>query len=273
MIREEESVFEPASELSSTWEGFQLAALHALLATLLSSTCVRPHYLFRGLELFHKGKQQTGTKIAELCAHALLALEMRMHPRHLHMVDFPSSIHCSFNEKFNCEVSENICSSSQKNDAPLSTPPGMDNSGGNDDIDDSWVHNGNESEDPPSNPGENINNTEEPSNADVQQTIKDFQAEIFHMDGLSRVIIPKEGQHGQAVSVDAEIMDKPGQFQYPISIKSVEAWTDSCAGSEVELGKVVCDSFVFDPPSNIMAPCEDADDGSNIGNDTSHTGF
>ncbi|KAA8547993.1 hypothetical protein F0562_004422 [Nyssa sinensis] len=250
------------------------STLHALLASLLSPTRVRPRYLFRGLELFHKGKQMTGTKIAEICAHALLALELHMHPRHLPVVDFPSPIHGSFNERFNCEVSENLCSTGQENDAQLSTPPGVDNSDGNDDSC-SWVHNGNESDDPPSNRNENIN-TEEPSNADVQQTIKDFQAEILHMDGLSRVVVPEGSQHGQAVSADArmvsrhEIMVKPGQFQDPISIQSVEVQTGSSAGSDVELGKVVGDNSAFDPPtpSNILASCNDvlgdADDGSNM---------
>lgn len=74
-------------EPRSTWEDFQLAALHALLASLLSPAGVRPPYLAQGIELFCKGKQGTGTKVAEFCAQALLALEVVVHPRALPLID------------------------------------------------------------------------------------------------------------------------------------------------------------------------------------------
>lgn len=38
------------------WVDFQLAALRALLASLLSPGCVRPPHLAQGLDLFRKGK-------------------------------------------------------------------------------------------------------------------------------------------------------------------------------------------------------------------------
>ncbi|XP_010694706.1 uncharacterized protein LOC104907471 isoform X3 [Beta vulgaris subsp. vulgaris] len=74
-------------ETRGAWEGFQLVALRALLASLLSPAGYRSPYLSKGLELFHKGKQNTGTKVAEFCAQALLALEVLVHPRALSLID------------------------------------------------------------------------------------------------------------------------------------------------------------------------------------------
>ncbi|GMH10227.1 hypothetical protein Nepgr_012068 [Nepenthes gracilis] len=74
----------------ATWADFQHSALRALLASLLAPARVRPPYLAQGLDIFRKGKQATGTKVAEFCTHALLALEVLIHPRVLPLVDFPS---------------------------------------------------------------------------------------------------------------------------------------------------------------------------------------
>ncbi|KAL5568599.1 hypothetical protein UlMin_025174 [Ulmus minor] len=87
--REERNFFLP-NEPNEIWANLQLAALHALLASFLSS-CVRSPYLSQGLELFRRGKQETGTKLAEFCSHALLALEVLIHPRALPLEDFPTS--------------------------------------------------------------------------------------------------------------------------------------------------------------------------------------
>lgn len=51
---EEKHSFQP-NEPTSIWVDFQLAALRALLASLLSSVHVRPPYLAQGLELFRRG--------------------------------------------------------------------------------------------------------------------------------------------------------------------------------------------------------------------------
>ncbi|KAK7292775.1 hypothetical protein RJT34_15628 [Clitoria ternatea] len=85
-VREETSVFQ-LKEPAATITDLQLAALRALLASFLSFARVRPPYLGQGLELFRRGKQQTGTKLAEFCAHALLTLEVLIHPRALPLVD------------------------------------------------------------------------------------------------------------------------------------------------------------------------------------------
>ncbi|XP_025811287.1 uncharacterized protein LOC112889030 isoform X7 [Panicum hallii] len=76
-------------EQSSPWiedpsiSDFQLASFRALLASFLSNHHERPLY-FEGLELFSRGKLETGTELAKFCSHALLALDVRVHPRQLH---------------------------------------------------------------------------------------------------------------------------------------------------------------------------------------------
>uniref|UniRef100_A0A1D1ZJE1 Proline-, glutamic acid-and leucine-rich protein 1 n=1 Tax=Anthurium amnicola TaxID=1678845 RepID=A0A1D1ZJE1_9ARAE len=74
-------------ESSPSQADFQLAALHALLASFLSHAHVRPPYLSQGLELFRRGKQEMGTKVAAFCTHSLLALEVLIHPRFLPLTD------------------------------------------------------------------------------------------------------------------------------------------------------------------------------------------
>jgi hypothetical protein len=61
----------------------QLASLKALLASFLSSPYARPPYLAKGIELFTKGKLEIGTKLADFCSRALLALDVLTHPRAL----------------------------------------------------------------------------------------------------------------------------------------------------------------------------------------------
>ncbi|KAK4431127.1 hypothetical protein Salat_0874800 [Sesamum alatum] len=88
--KEERSIF-LSGDRTATWADFQLASLRALLASLLSPGRVRPAHLALGLELFRRGMQETGTKLAEYCGHALLALEVLIHPRALPLLDLHSS--------------------------------------------------------------------------------------------------------------------------------------------------------------------------------------
>jgi hypothetical protein len=53
-VSEEKSIFQ-FNEPTTIWVDFELAALRALLASLLSSVRVRPPYLAQGLELFRRG--------------------------------------------------------------------------------------------------------------------------------------------------------------------------------------------------------------------------
>lgn len=109
---EENNIFLP-HESTSIWTDFQLSSLRALLASLLAPTRVRPPYLSQGLELFRKGKQEAGIKVAGFCSYALLALEMVIHPRALPMDDFYSADHNS-TDGARYRFPENMYSSGQK---------------------------------------------------------------------------------------------------------------------------------------------------------------
>ncbi|KAH0713509.1 hypothetical protein KY289_009468 [Solanum tuberosum] len=76
---------------TSIWRDYQIAALRALLASFLSPGRTRPPYLSQGLELFRRGTREIGTKVAECCAHAILALEVLIHPRALPLLDLEST--------------------------------------------------------------------------------------------------------------------------------------------------------------------------------------
>ncbi|KAE8682397.1 hypothetical protein F3Y22_tig00111244pilonHSYRG00063 [Hibiscus syriacus] len=78
---------------------FLLAALHALLASLLSQPSVSQHHLVKGLEMFRKGKQEAGTKIADFCGLAVLVLEKLINSRNVSNGDIPSTSHgCSIED-------------------------------------------------------------------------------------------------------------------------------------------------------------------------------
>ncbi|VVA31956.1 PREDICTED: proline- glutamic [Prunus dulcis] len=103
---------------SEGWRS-DLAALRALLAYFLSSSCVRLPYLAEGLDIFRRGKQETGTKLAEFCAHALLAFEVLMHPRVLPLADFANAP--SLSDGVRHKLPENIYSDSLRHQTPFST--------------------------------------------------------------------------------------------------------------------------------------------------------
>ncbi|KAJ0101543.1 hypothetical protein Patl1_05894 [Pistacia atlantica] len=120
-----------------TLADLQLSALRALLASLLSPSRGRPPYLARAFELFRRGKQQAGTKLAAFCAHALLTLEVLIHPRGLPMERFPASTYNSL-DKVNNRFPENVYSGGQKHNTQ--GPPDSDD---DDDLYHKWVGNDN----------------------------------------------------------------------------------------------------------------------------------
>ncbi|KMZ69219.1 hypothetical protein ZOSMA_21G00730 [Zostera marina] len=98
----------------------RLAALQALKVSLMSPGCVRPLYLYKGLEVFRRGKRETGTKIAAVCADALLSLEVLIHPRALQAIDLQLQNNTAFvrdhpdhvfllNRKSAAKPESNIC--------------------------------------------------------------------------------------------------------------------------------------------------------------------
>ncbi|KAF5185273.1 3-chlorobenzoate-3,4-dioxygenase reductase subunit [Thalictrum thalictroides] len=156
-----------SGEFSSTWADFQLAALRALLASLLSPARCRPQYLGRSLDLFRRGKQETGTKLAEFCAHALLALEVLIHPRALPLANLSLNNCNGFDEGFNPKFPEKPFSSSQEQNTPFSRGVlGIDEPDPDDDLYESWLGNGEEVAAPISNVDENMEQTDKPSNAE-----------------------------------------------------------------------------------------------------------
>lgn len=60
------------------------------------------------------GRQETGTKLAEFCVHALLALEVLIHPRYLPIVDSPPTSINSVSRELNFKLPENIYSHDRK---------------------------------------------------------------------------------------------------------------------------------------------------------------
>ncbi|PPS07302.1 hypothetical protein GOBAR_AA13336 [Gossypium barbadense] len=108
----ESNIFLP-HESASVWADFQLSSLRALLTSFLAPARVRPPYLSQGLELFRRGKQEAGMKLAQFCAYALFALEVLIHPRALPLDDFYSACHNSTDGASN-RFLENIYSGSRK---------------------------------------------------------------------------------------------------------------------------------------------------------------
>ncbi|KAF6140431.1 hypothetical protein GIB67_030512 [Kingdonia uniflora] len=152
-VNEEKGGSAPSSEITPTWADFQLAALRALLASLLSPALHRPPYLAEGLHLFRRGKQEMGTKLAEFCAHALLALEVLIHPRALPLEDFPTSSHDALDKGYDRGLPDSLFTASQKHSSAknpsnpfsrsLQEREGQD---AYDDLYNSWVGNGEEDE-------------------------------------------------------------------------------------------------------------------------------
>ncbi|KAG0632018.1 hypothetical protein M758_1G298300 [Ceratodon purpureus] len=90
---EEDINFMEGTSIASSSSGdFQVAAYQALLASLLSPCCHRPPYLAQGLAVFRNGRQEAGTEVAAVCAHALLALEPLIHPRCLPPAGTPAAV-------------------------------------------------------------------------------------------------------------------------------------------------------------------------------------
>ncbi|KAD7479937.1 hypothetical protein E3N88_03073 [Mikania micrantha] len=135
----------------SSWADFQLASLRALLASLLSPGRIRPPYLAHGLELYRKGKQETGTKVAEFCAHALMALEVLIHPRAIPLIDFGSSIEYPDNRVKNRFMEKYTYSGAQKHNVfsgGTSRNEPEDPESEDDDLYEKWV-NDNDGNQPP----------------------------------------------------------------------------------------------------------------------------
>ncbi|MBA0748306.1 hypothetical protein Gogos_005146 [Gossypium gossypioides] len=150
----ESNIFLP-HESASVWADFQFSSLRALLTSFLAPARTRPPYLSQGLELFRRGKQEAGMKVAQFCAYALFALEVLIHPRALPLDDFYSACHNSTDGASN-RFLENIYSGSRKQNTSFLSDMRRTEQGVveslDDDLYDRWLQNENENE----NENENI---------------------------------------------------------------------------------------------------------------------
>ncbi|XP_010257020.1 PREDICTED: proline-, glutamic acid- and leucine-rich protein 1-like isoform X2 [Nelumbo nucifera] len=228
---EEKGISVLSFEPNCTWAEFQLAALRALLASFLSPSRVRPRYLSDGLELFRRGKQEIGTKLAEFCAHALLALEVLIHPRSLPLVDISSRSQGEFVSSFDHRLPENLFSVSQKNNN--CTFPGdilvMDDPELDDDLYSSWLGNGEETDVPMSVPDKQLRSAQELCGKDVWQATGDCLAEKILSDSTGALFL-MEGDGGATGAAHMEIggngnviMTESEQVQEIVRNNDVEA--------------------------------------------------
>lgn len=270
--KEENNVFLPYGP-TNTWAEFQLAALKALLASLLSPGRVRPPFLAQGLELFRRGIQETGTKLSEFCSHALLALEVLIHPRALPLIDFASDSIVSDGLKH--RFRENIYSGGPKfntsfSGGTLGDGP-FDPESDEDDLYKSWLGNDDEVDITVSpHPGNNATIvTERPSVA-----LKDHLADkLFSLDGSSVSIVPQESggrevpaavMKGVRESGDDEIMTETRELQETIQYSEEAIAREdqtiravSAGSMSAQSGKVISDSITIETMDNSITMGED----------------
>ncbi|PIA61367.1 hypothetical protein AQUCO_00300723v1 [Aquilegia coerulea] len=213
-----------SGEFSSTWADFQLAALRALLPSLLSQARCRQQYLGRSLDLFRRGKQEAGTKLAEFCAYALLALEVLIHPRALPLAKFSLDNCNGFDKGFNPKFPEKPFSSSQEQNTPFSRGVlGIDEPDPDDHLYEIWLGNGEEVGARICNIDENMEQSDKPSNADPL-------TEKLAYDGSVGTLLVDEGRCNEStrnMNVETgryaadEVMVSIERFQVPVAFSKV----------------------------------------------------
>ncbi|XP_065871126.1 uncharacterized protein [Euphorbia lathyris] len=169
---------------TSTYADLQLAAFRALLISLLSRSRMRPPHLARSLELFRRGRQETGTKLSEFCCHALLTLEVLIHPRALPLTNFQSAN--SYDEKDGRQ--ETFYSGGQHQNAQFSTGMQEVRRGSHDSDDDlyeSWLGASKESDTVVDGPDEILNGEKPSQNSGLQWAEKITAASALDTTGGS----------------------------------------------------------------------------------------
>ncbi|CAJ1950342.1 unnamed protein product [Sphenostylis stenocarpa] len=255
---------EPAANVSD----LQLAALRALLVSFLSFARVRPPHLSQGLELFCRGKQQTGTKLAEFCAHALLTLEVLIHPRALPLVDYTYADNNSFDEAHSNLQHEYFGQSNNASYGLPQVPPDYD-----DDLCARWLENGNEAD---VSMGKDTKNNQEPSEA-CRASDPDALPEHVSSDTNIQEMTKMGSETATCADVEMKTVgdetdfksDQPGEsvvhFQEPgpctTNIPMAEAHNDVV--DDIVSEKIVADSTV---PHNEASHME-SDQGSFVNKD------
>ncbi|XP_014515335.1 proline-, glutamic acid- and leucine-rich protein 1 [Vigna radiata var. radiata] len=248
-------------EPAATVTDLQLAALRALLASFLSFGRGRPPYLSEGLELFRRGKQQTSvTKLAEFCVHALLTLEVLIHPRALPLVDYTYNDNNSFGEAHSNLQHEYF---GRSNKTPYGLPqvsPDYD-----DDVYAEWLENGNEADVPMAKDTKN--------NQETSEACRDNDPEVLPVHVSSDTNIQKRAQMDSEAATSADVEMKtvgdetnfksyqPGesavQFQDPGSFTLMEDHND------IVSEKILSDSTA---PHNEASHTE-SDQGNSVNKD------
>lgn len=208
------------------------------------------------MKMISAGRQETGTKTAEFCAHALLALEVLIHPRALSLIDFSSPSNTSFNgvdSRF-----PDVYSYGNKQNTPFSS--GIMGKGPNDsnsvddDLYESWLANDDEIE---------IPETE-------TEKDRDYAEKHSEMFGVS------EENRQELVSVhDARIIEAKGDenmvevqhLQEPIKLDGTVPIVGGGSLAAQISSRVVSDSIELDPVegkvdtgNNVLAAITDSFD-------------
>lgn len=207
------------------------------------------------MKMMSAGTRETGTKLAEFCAHALLALEVLIHPRNLPLIDFssPSNTFDVVNSRF-----PDVNSYGNKQNAPFSgSMPGKgldDSNYGDDHLYESWLANNDEIDIP-------VSGTEKPS-----ETFCDPSPEkIPPVADSFGTIVPVETQQeidtaGAAERIQGkgdEIMAEAHQPQEPIEQSGTRV-DDGGESTGAQLtGGIVSDSVVSDRVEGELATGED----------------
>jgi hypothetical protein len=191
-------------------------------------------------------------------------LEVLIHPRALPLTDFPSASGNS-SEGVDHKFSENVYSGSLKLDGRFTSDiHGIRNNihdSDDDDLYDSWLENGKETEAPDSVPRNNTTYNEEPP-----ETLGVSSGENLYVDGSSSARIPENMGQEAAASVDArmggnddEIMVEADQFQKNIAQgkEPVPSKGASVRGDEVVSERFVSSIDASDHADNVFAPGQD----------------
>lgn len=218
------------------------------------------------------GKQETGTRLAEFCAHALLALEVLIHPRALPLADFSLGNSYAVEEGLTRNFTGSPFPSFQKQNTPFpSSSLGLDEH----DLDDlykSWLGNGEEAEAPVNKVDKNTEDSPRPSErhtigpSSTEMLAADNSVSTMNVDD-QRIRRPTETIDAETPRSTDEVMLTAEKSQVPNAIsdvgtvgKSVVVSARHSGSKAIESTKIASDN-IGDSNKNVSAP-------SNIVTDT-----
>ncbi|KAL0401543.1 UNVERIFIED_CONTAM: hypothetical protein Slati_4184200 [Sesamum latifolium] len=255
--KEERSIF-LSGDCTPTWADFQLASLRALLASLLSPGRLRPSHLALGLELFRRGMQETGTKLAEYCGHALLALEVLIHPRALPLLD----LHSSTNE-YNVpgpKIRDTVYASGDRQISTYQAGPG-DPESEDDDLYENWHGNDDYLETRVTESQQNAHYSEKYPATATDPSLDELPfvkgPSLNHTTKEGEVLVSVSGRNdNRMVDTDDYMVESPRSrnTQDQIADKALDTAIDGCAA--VQSGKNALEGVDLEPASQKIALVE-----------------